>query len=213
VIKKTNVGVLLTIIFTLATILVRGQEKYVSDSLIIRSLQTFVKLVDSQHLKDFRLKSMDELKSLKGGQQFKTYMIGLNDLKKYQQGDDVDQIIMEYPVVEVALVSATGRIVTSIQFLKDHGKWEASRYGLTPALGLLSGVQGMVEDSVIKKGKLIRIPTLGVNFIAVRSAGQLQFISLQDRPNLKLTKNQKLEASEAIWRLVPLASKQTGQFN
>jgi hypothetical protein len=199
--------------YSLVSLFTNAQDTTISDSQIKKSIKTFANLMDTQHLKQFGLTSKDEFKSLKVGKQFKNYMIALNDIKNFKQGDDVNKIILEYPSIEVALVSSTGKIVTSIEFVKNHGKWEASGYGSTPELIMLSRVQGIVGDTFIKVGKLIRIPTLRISFIAIGSGSQLEFISLDDRVNLKLDKNQKLAASDAILKLVPLAKKHTGLPN
>ena len=186
------------------------EVKIVPDSQVKRSIQTFAGLLDSQHVHQFGLASVAELKTLQAGRQFKKYMIGLYDIQNYKQGDDVIGIIKEYPSVEVSLVNSVGKIRTAIEFVKKKDKWIATGYGATPELLILGDAQTKVGDIAFAKGELIRIPSLLITFIAIRSSTGIEFISLEDRPNLNLYKGQKITASDAIMRLVPLAKKHDG---
>lgn len=185
----------------------------ISENQIKEAVQTFANLIDSQEVQEFGLKSLAELKSLKGGKQFRQYMIGLDDIKKYKQGEDVSKIIKEYSSIEVSLVNDTGKIRTSVQFVKNKGKWEASGWGSTPELIIVRNAQATLADSDINKGKLIRIPALYTNFIAVSSAAGLEFIVLEDNNELNFKKGEKVTSSDAILKLVPLAIKHPGMPN
>ena len=172
------------------------------------SIKIFAKLLDSNDVKEFGFKSISELKQLMPGKQFKRYTIGLSAIKNYNQGENIANMIKEYPSIEVALINQKGKILNSIEFVKDtvKGKWVPSRYGSTPELVVLRREQEFIGDSIIKKGRLIRIPSLHVSFIAITSTTSgLVFISMVDRPNLNLFKGQKLPVSDAILRLVPYA--------
>ena len=214
--KKNTIVLLLTTCF-FPTIIIVAQKKQgnetIPESQIKESIQTFTNLIDSQDVQEFGLKSVVELKSLKAGKQFKKYMIGLNDIKKYNPGDDVRKIIKEYPSIEVSLVNKDGEIRTSIEFVKNKDKWEASGYGSTPELIILSNAQAALGISVVNKGNLIRIPALQTSFIAVSSAAGLEFIILEDKQYLKFKKGEKITSSEAILRLKPLANKHNGLPN
>ncbi len=212
--KKNIIPLLLltTCFFTAIVIKAQG-DTIIPDSQIKKSIQAFVSLVDSQDLQEFGLKNMAELKSLKAGKQFRKYMISLNDIKKYKQGEDVNKIIKKYPSIEVSLVNKAGKIRTSIEFVKNKDKWEASGYGSTPEFISLSTSQAALGQGVVSKGKLIRIPALQTSFITVQSAAGLEFISLEDNQYLKLKKGQKINSSEAILRLVPFANKHNGLPN
>lgn len=212
--KKNIIIILLLTTCFFTTIVIKAQpEKIIPESQIKKAIQIFVNLVDSQDLQEFGLQSIAELKSLKAGKQFKKYMIGLDDIKKYKQGEDVGKIIKEYPSIEVSLVNEAGNIRTSIEFVKIKDKWEASGYGSTPELIILSNAQTTLGQNAVAKGRLIRIPALQTSFIAVASATGLEFISLNDNQNLKLARGQKINSSEAILKLVPFANKHNGLPN
>lgn len=211
--EKSIIKLLLLIVCFFTTIVIKAQRDTISKNLIDKSIQTFVNLLDSQDVQQFGLKSIAELKTLKAGRQFKKYTIGLSAIKKYKQGDDVKKIIDEYPSIEVSLVDGSGKIRTSIQFVKKNNKWEATGYGSTPELIHLRNAQNELAKSSINKGNLIRIPALQTSFIAVSSAAGLEFISLENNQKLKFIKGQKIPASEAILRLVPFANKHKGLPN
>jgi len=212
-----QVIVLLQIVACLAlAVNISGQPTHlVKDTVpyseIKKSMQIFVNLVDSQHVGQFGLASVAELNSLKPGRQFINYMIGLDDLRNYKTGDDVSKLIKEYPSIEVALVNDAGKIRTSIEFVQRDGKWEASGYGSTSEFILLSYSQTTVGENIVNNGNLVRIPSLGVSFLSVRSRTGTDFISLQDNEQLKLGRGQRMSASEAISKLVPFARKHNGQ--
>lgn len=107
----------------------------------------------------------------------------------------------------------SGKIRTSIEFVKIKDEWEASGYGSTPDLIVLKNAQTTLQPSFVAKGKLIRIPALQTSFIAVSSLAGLEFISLTDNQKLKLTRGQKINSSDAILKLVPLANKHNGLPN
>jgi hypothetical protein len=215
---KKNITILLFILIGVMTIFfVLAQKKKgidtIPENLIKESIQTFTKLVDSLDIQEFGLKSVDELKSLIPGKQFKNYLIAVDDIKKYKAGEDVRKIINEYPSIEVSLVNGTGNIITSIEFVKNKDKWEAAGYGSTPEFIILRNAQAAIGDSAIKKGTLIRIPALHTSFIAVPSATDLNFIILDDNFSLDFKKGAILPASQAILKLVPLANKHNGLPN
>jgi hypothetical protein len=183
-----------------------GQGDSVSASLINKSIQTFANLVDSPQVKHFGLKSKDQLKTLTGGRQFRTLMIGLYDLQSYQQNQDVKKIIKEYPSREVALVDQQGKIVTSVRFTKKNGQWTAVGYGSTTEFIELRQAQDSIPKTFLVKGNLIRIPALEISFIQVPSTfGPLEFICLQTRKDFNFYKGKRILASEAVWTLAQLA--------
>jgi hypothetical protein len=211
--KKSILPVLSTTASLFIAMVIHAQNnKVVSDSQVKKSIQTFVNLVDSKNINQFGLTNIAELKSLKAGKQFKKYMIGLDEIENFKQGNDVRQIIKGYPSVEVALVNDSGKIRTSIEFVKKKGNWITTGYGSTPELLILSNAQKDYGNSFVNQGDLIRIPALMITFLAIPSAtaNGIVFIILENYPRLKLTKGQKLPASKIIEMLVPLAKRHNG---
>jgi len=203
---KNNIFLLAACFF--AIVAEAQNDTIIKTNQIKASILSFTKFVDSSNISEYGFNSIKDLKQSKPGKQFKKYIISLSAVKNFKLGDTVSNIIMGYPSIEVALVNRNGKILNSIEFIEDtiSHKWRASRYGSTPELAILRRVQDVIGDSIIRKGKLIRIPSLNISFIAISSnGGGLVFISLVDRPNLNLIRGQKLTASDAILKLVPYA--------
>jgi hypothetical protein len=211
--KYISILFILAICFFIPAVAPGQVPKIISDLQVKKAIETFAKLIDTPDLYKCGVKSLAELKLLKPGQQFKKYMISLDAIKKYRQGDDVNNMIKEYEAVEVALVNDSGKIKTSIEFVKTGNNWKASGYGSTSEFVILSQAQTALTANAINRGKLIRIPSLQVSFIAVSSAAGLDFVSLADNPKLKLTKGQTIKSSDAILKLAPYATKHNGSPN
>lgn len=211
---KKNTIVLLTILFfcAVATVLTTAQKRepdeVVPANEVNKAIQTFTQLVNASNIKSFGLENIAQLKSVKPGKQYKKYMIGLNDVKKYKAGENVENIIKELPSVEISLIDARGKILTSIEFDKSSGKWQASGFGSTPAMRSLKDVQ--LSDSASIGGRLIQVPALHTSFIAISSASGLNFIALQNNEYLNFRAGTMLPASEAILRLTTVANQYNG---
>jgi len=177
----------------------------ISIALVKKSVLQFERLIGSDDAQEYGLSNKNEFKILKPGRQLKKYVIGLSAIKKYQQGQNVSNMLIEYPVVEVLLASNAGKIGTSIEFSKRNGQWEASRFGSTPEVVLLKEAQGLIADSTLKRAELIRIPSLRVSFVGIAGPHGLEFISLQDRGDLNLFKGIREPAGDIMLKLVAAA--------
>jgi hypothetical protein len=197
-------------IFTQNSAQDRTQNETIPRDQINKSIQTLASVVNDQNFQTFGLTSKDQLKSLKAGKQYNKYMIGLNDIKNYKSGEDVETIIKELPSVEVPLVDETGKIQTSIEFVKNNGKWETSGFGLSSDLVSVRNMQSARSAASITNGRLIRIPALRVSFIALTASTGLTFIALQNNESLGFKQGEAILASNAILKLVPVAKQYNG---
>ncbi len=171
-------------------------------SVIKSSIDKYAKNLSPQLLKDLGLKDKGELLSLKPGFQYKYFMIGVDDIKKYKQGDDINPLIKEYPAIEVGLEDATGKIVIAIGFVKQDNNWAVATFGLTPNFNNIRNSQKIIGYNTLKKGVLIRVPGLELDFIAVPAHNsELSFIALKDDPALNLKRGYVQSGSNAIWNL------------
>jgi len=190
-----------------------AQDKVVPENKIKESIDVFADLVEAKDLQKFGVKTKAELKSLKPGKQFRNYFIGLDDIKKYQIGQDAQELFTEYPSIEVALIDQNGRIVTTIEFEKDNGNWVATGYGATPEISLLTRVQDSIPKNAIAKGKMIRVPSLHMCFIAVSNHGATDFFMLETYSYLSYQKGQKVRSAKVMEALIPLANKAANNTN
>ncbi len=177
----------------------------ISRSQVREAIDSFANFVDPAEVPEFGLNSIAEIRSLKGGKQFKRYIIDLNDIQKYKAGEDVGKMIKEYPAIEVALVNDSGHIRTAVEFVKYNGKWKAAAWGSSPEFTMVIDAQSYIKDTVINQGKLIRIPALHISFIAISSGAGLEFFILKDDDSLQFKKGEKKLSTDVILKLVPIA--------
>lgn len=188
----------------------RNTESAVTDAQVKASLQTFSQLLTNETIGSFGLKNAGQLKSLKPGKRFTNYMIGLNDVRKYKAGDDVNQVIKELPSVEIALTDEDNRFVTSVEFTKTKDGWQATGFGATPELKTLYNSRNPIPDTVINNGKLVRIPSLHSSFIAVSSASGLNFIVTEDNESLNFRRGMVISSDNALLQLSKAAKIYNG---
>jgi len=202
----TKIQILILLVVATASSSIAQYKKgsdTIPTSVIKSSIDKYVKNLSPQLLKDLGLKNKEELLSLKPGFQYKFFMIGLDDIRKYEQGNDINPLIKEYPAIEVGLVDATGKIVLAIGFVKRKNDWAVATFGLTPDFNAIRNSQKIIGDSTLKKGVLIRIPGLELDFIAVPAAAnaEMSFIALRDDPTLKVKRGTVQSGSNTIWNL------------
>lgn len=203
-------------ILVIATLLIVAQDRpddqggEVPQDQVNQSIQTFTRLANDQNIQTFGLKSMEQLRSLKPGRQFRKYMIGLDDVKKFQAGNDVNAIIKPLEAVEISLVDGNGAVQSSIEFVRRDNKWEPSGYGLSNDLVRVKNIQSQVPDSIFRTARLISIPSLKTSFLATGSGAALNFVVLEDNAALELRRGAILPASDAVQRLVTSANEYNG---
>ncbi len=218
--KKNMIVLLLVFIGTIASILIIGQRRDGEDTVpateINESIKTFAALLNKQNIQSFGLKNIDQLKTLRQGKQYKKYMIELDDLKGYKAGDDPEDIIKTLPVTEVTLIDYNGKIITSTEFTKEGDKWKVTGFGLTPEMIGVSDTQPLLNDSIrenVSNGRLVTIPALHTNFIAITGISDLDFIVLEDNKNLEYTRGELVPASDALLKLIEVANIYNGLPN
>jgi hypothetical protein len=213
--KKRITIFLLIGIFVVATMIIVAQNRTgdqgdIPQEQVASSLQTFTRLANAQNIQTFGLQSMEQLRALKPGKQFRKFMIGLDDVKQFKTGNDVNPLIKPLEAIEVSLVDANGAIQSSIEFIRKDNKWEPSGYGLSQDMSRVRSVQGQVPDSVINASRLISIPALKSSFLALGSGAALNFVVLEDNQALELRRGAIMPASDAIGRLVTSANAYNG---
>src|SRR6478609_6647123 len=213
---KKNIKILSILVVLCATItmVITAQntpgENNIPQAQISEAINSFVQLANKD-AQSFGLKNADELRNLKAGKQFQSYMIQLDDLKKYNTGNDVNAIIKELPSVEVALTDANNNFVTSVEFIKNDGKWKPSGFGASTEFKMLYNPRSPISDSIINTCKFIRIPALHTSFIAVTDASsKINFIATEDNESLGFKRGALIAADSALVKLVQAANLYNG---
>ena len=212
--KKSARAIVFVTILTVATILIiaqnRNDEEVITAEQINRSIQSFTRLVTPQTAESFGLKSADQLKELKAGKQFKKYMIGLDDVKNFNTGTNINSILKELEAVEVSLVDQAGQVQTGIEFTREQGKWEPTAFGLSTDLKRVKDAQTGIADSVFKSSRLISIPSLKTTFLMTGDGATSSFIILENNDRLEFRKGSAIPATDAIQKLKVVANEYNG---
>jgi len=182
----------------------------ISRDQVNKAVQTLSAMVTDQNFQTFGLTSVGQLQSLKAGKQYNKFMIGLDDIKKYTAGQDVQAIVKPLAAIEVPLVDESGKIQTAIEFVKNKDKWETGGFGLSSDLAAVRNVQANRADTSRSNVSLIRIPALRTRFIGVSSPSGLNFIVLENNESLGFRQGATIAAKDAILKLVSVAKLYNG---
>jgi hypothetical protein len=200
----------LVIIFSQNKAQTRNQAETISSDQVRKAVQTLSAMVTDQNFQTFGLTGKDQLKSLKAGKQYNKSIIGLDAIKNYKAGQDVQAIIKPLAAIEVPLVDESGKIQTAIEFVKNKDKWEASGFGLSSDLAAVRNAQANRADTSKANVSLIRIPALRTRFIGVTTSTGLSFIVLENNESLGFRQGETILAKDAILKLVSVAKLYNG---
>ncbi|HMW39695.1 MAG: hypothetical protein K1X68_00825 [Saprospiraceae bacterium] len=153
----------LLILITLLAMVYWRKPELPSNNTIEDSRATFAKLMNSSNYHSFGLENPDQINSLKAGSKFRKYFIELQRLKNYNGSDPIYALLNPHFSVEVPLLNASKKIITSMEFSKNsNDNWEAVGFGLSPSFRklALSGI-GNTSNNLI----LVELPALNMEFI------------------------------------------------
>ena len=127
-------------------------------------------------------------------------MIGLDRLRAYQPGTAVDGLIDHLSVV-VYPVQVDQDVRAEMEMVLQGGTWQTVRVGAPSharELAKLSKIQGAAAY-------LLRVPALGVEFLAYPGVDTLRLVLVHDAPDVGLPVGRALPAQDVMRVLAPLA--------
>jgi hypothetical protein len=211
--KRQLIITSLVTVFTICTILILAQNRRDGDvpaEQVNQAIQTFSRLLTPETIKSFGFNSVDELRSLRAGKQFRKHIIGLEDIRKFTPQTQLSSIIKPLDAVEVTLVNPSGEIRSGIEFTMRDGKWQAGSFGLSPDLTRLKNAQRSLTDVQIDTVLWIVIPALQTTFLMKGQGQQASFIILENNERLQFRTGSAVPAAEAIQRLKVIANEYNG---
>src|SRR5688572_33237811 len=132
--KRQIITISLITVFTIGAILILAQNRRdteVPAEQVNQAIQTFSRLLTPETVKSFGFNSVDDLKNLRAGKQFRKHIIGLDDIRRFTPQTQLNSIIKPLDAVEVTLVNQSGEIRSGIEFTMTDGKWQAGSFGLS----------------------------------------------------------------------------------
>jgi hypothetical protein len=127
-------------------------------------------------------------------------MIGLDRLRAYQPGAPIDGLIDHLNVV-LYPVQVDQDVRGEMEFARQDGSWQAVRVGASGharEVARLSKLRGT-------PAYLLRVPALGVDFLAYGSAGALRLVLVHATPGVELQAGLPLPVQDVLRVMAPLA--------
>jgi len=200
-----NTKIFLAAIILLLSIQSQGQ-RLPPDSTASRAIASLRKSINPANFKLFGLSSVEEAARLRlGSSPIEVYMIRLDSLKNFQDGDGRTTLISNNQVV-YPLYSGDN-LVSSVKLDFDGKSWSVESFGDRT---LITNYQRALANTP-QSGKkyIIRIPALNVYFSAVENNG-IQVTLLGDEQMGDLKPGTTTTLQDALLKLKPLANAYNG---
>lgn len=134
-----------------------------------------------------------------------TAIIRLDRLKEYKSGQPVSGFITDVGIVIYPIVDKKNKQISTLTVEKNGEKWNASSFGIDNDLMKLS-IPYLSEYKT--SSKIIRIPSLHVNFVSFTKSGNTYFIPLKDDKEKQLFKGKPVDAQIILEKYVQDANRQ-----
>jgi hypothetical protein len=169
------------------------------------ALATLQKLVTEQNYKAMGFASPSEVKSATLAPPLAQYNIGIDRLKSYQVGQDVNALLTEsseaiYPV------TVGGQVRSSVTVVKKGNGYTTASFGNATIVKELS----RFREATAPQGFAVRIPAFGMYFLGNRMENRLMLTSVYEDSRLPFRVGEAMPAEEVLKVIVPLAQAYNG---
>jgi len=172
------------------------------------ALGTLRKLVTENTARRMGFETPDQAREARIGASVADYMIGLEPLRAYKEGQNPEGLIQPTGAMYY-LVDVAGATRCSITVARDDKGWRAVSYGsplLSRALAKArAGVEGDPAESF-----MVRIPALNLTFLAHRRGARLMLTAVQTAGLYGIREGSTAPAEEILARLQPEAARHDG---
>ena len=141
------------------------------------------------------------------GLRFEQRPVGLAALKTYDGSSAAADLLSETPLV-LRLMSLRGQVKSSMLLANANGAWRTVQIGdATRALAIASVTNTLTSARSVAARDLflVKVPGLGLDFLAYRSEGSLMLAPLFDSPQYSLQAGQAVSAEQVFASLVVAA--------
>lgn len=161
------------------------------------------KLVNDQNYKSLGFQSLDEVKQAQLGQPIEVYNLGLEKLKSYQTGQDLNSLLT--PSAETIYpVTVEGSVRTGVTIARKEQGYEASSFGNADMVRRLAAYRQHAEEFAV------RIPAFGMYFVGHRVEAHVVLVPIANNPRLKVQAGETTELEAVIDQLRPYVSSYNG---
>lgn len=179
-----------------------------SDSIALRTLRSFQKTINQDNYQLFGLKSSAEVANMRlGTSPIDVYMIRLDSLRKFQDGDGRNLLVNTSQIIYP--VYSGDNLVSSIKLVNDQRKWSVESFGGREIVQYYQEALKKVNASARSKTYLIRIPSLNI-FLFAAEGDTMNVELLGDHPIGELRPNVVTTLHDALAKIKPVANTYNG---
>ncbi|MGI8990070.1 MAG: hypothetical protein ACR2I2_10870 [Bryobacteraceae bacterium] len=169
------------------------------------ALATLRKLVSEQNYKTLGFASPGEVKTAALAPPLTIYNIGLDRLKSYQAGQDVNALLA--PSSEIIYpVTADGQIRSSVTVVKKDNGFTTASFGNAEIVKGLSRNRGANSPDAFA----VRIPAFSMYFLGNRVANRLMLTPVSEDSRLPFRMGVAVPAEDVLKAILPLARDYNG---
>jgi len=168
---------------------------------------------ESDFTKDIGFNSVEEVADAQLGSPIRIYKVPLDLLRKFQPGDDPNQLLVDtgriiFPLTVKGQSLSTITVAESLLTLKG---WKGSRVTRTGLPRLIRKIEPLNPSS---SSFLVLITPLRVFLLGDRKEGRLILIAIEEHPYFKLHVGEERDAAELFGTLAPhaMSAYETNQY-
>lgn len=167
------------------------------------AIQTLQQAVTAQNFRALGFESADEVKRAALGQPLTQFDIGLDQLKSYKEGANVNSLLSA-SADTIFPVTVNGQVRSAVIVSKREGGYVPATFGRAEIVKALSRFRQQPDDFVI------RIPALNMYFVGRRVENHVLMTPIIDDPRIILKTGAAMPAEEVLKQLVPVANAYNG---
>ena len=193
-----------------------AQEKLLSiekiQKVAPKALITLNELVTRKNYTVMGFESLSEVPTARLGEYLQVFMVRLDQLQTYKPGSDPNEILSGGDRV-IYPVTVNGQVRSSIVVEKVKGSWNATSFGGSNQVKILTKVRKADSDSKklpISSYFVVQVPALNLNFIAHRADEVLMLIPLLDDPSYEFKAGVTMKGDKVFEAILPAAKAHDG---
>jgi hypothetical protein len=188
----------------------RGAEA--AQPVAAKALRTLGGLVNRENAQALGFDTPDQAKSAALGTPLEQFLIGLNDLKKFEPGSDPNSLlapsgVLTYPV----LVGGSTR--SSVTVSRSGGTWRATAFGSPSYVRALTEVRDRQQAAAGGSGVElfeVQVRSLNLSFVGRRDASQVTLIPIIDDARFGFKRGEAVSLADAVAKILPAARHHNG---
>lgn len=183
-----------------------------SQSAAQASLATLGKLVTEENARKMGFSAPGDAKQSQLGTPLANFMVRLDSLRKYQQGEDPMSLLQSTGTI-IYPVKVGGSVQSSVTLKKQNTKWQPVSFGSSILVKALNAARGTVSKRDGHQASdffEVTIPALNLFFVGHVAGGKLMLTPVTDMDVYDLKTTVAQPAEKIFLRLKPEAERHEG---